>query len=291
MAVIASAPASSIARAIGRTSATLGESLTSSGRSVGPPDGGRDRPGGVPVDGELEPALADVRAADVQLDAGHAGHAVEPPDDLDVVLDRLAGHVDDDRHLPALPDRGVLLDDRVDAGVLEADRVEHPGRRLGDPRRRVADPRLERRALAADRAEALDVDHVAVLDAVAERARGDEDRVGQDEPPPEVDREVDRSRGSLRRSGAARAVALAAPARSASGRRALDRRPAARDPEPGPLARPEAPLPPRTTFRFAFIGSPPPRRDPITSRPPRRSRRRRRPGPRDRPAGADRSRP
>ena len=52
---------------------------------------------------------------------------------------------------------------------------------------------LERRALAADAAEPIDVDDVAVLDPVAERPRRDEDRVGQDEPATEVDRQVDRS--------------------------------------------------------------------------------------------------
>ena len=68
-------------------------------------DGGRDLGRGARVDRELEPAPADVRAADVELDPGDAGHAVEPADDLDVVVDRLAGDVDDDRRLPAGPGR------------------------------------------------------------------------------------------------------------------------------------------------------------------------------------------
>ena len=57
MAVSASAPASAMARAIGRTSATFGDSLTSSGRSVARADRGRDLAGRAGIDGELEPAL------------------------------------------------------------------------------------------------------------------------------------------------------------------------------------------------------------------------------------------
>ena len=118
---------------------------------------------------------------------------------------------------------------------------------------------LEGRALAADRAEPLDVDDVAVLDAVAERPRRDEDRVRQDEAAPEVDRQVDRARGG---SGAARprrrplarrrgrAGSAATPARRArvGGRRArgLGRRPVA-----GAPVAPEV-----TTLRLAFTQAP-----------------------------------
>ena len=62
---------------------------------------------------------------------------------------------------------------------------------------------LERRALAADGAEPVDVDDVAVLDAVAERPRRDEDRVAQDQAAAEVDGQVDVGSADLgRRSGA-----------------------------------------------------------------------------------------
>jgi len=105
----------------------------------------------------------------------------KPARKLYVVLDRFAGYVDDHRHLPALPDRAVLLDDCSHAGVLQPDGVEHPARRLDDARRRIAGPWPQRRALAADSAEALHVHDLAVFDAVAERARGDKDRVWQEQ--------------------------------------------------------------------------------------------------------------
>ena len=73
IAVSASAPAASMARAIGRTSATFGDSFTSSGRSVARRTAAVTAPAAARVDRELDPALADVRAADVQLDAGDAG--------------------------------------------------------------------------------------------------------------------------------------------------------------------------------------------------------------------------
>ena len=122
---------------------------------------------------------------------------------------------------------GVLLDDRVDARVLEPDRVEHPARRLGHARRRVADARLERRALAADRAEPVDVDDVAVLDAVAERPRRDEDRVRQDEAAAEVDRQVDVAAGGDRPTAARDGAAAAAATAGARRRRRRSARPGA----------------------------------------------------------------
>ncbi len=63
IAVRASAPASAIARAIGRMSATFGDSLTSSGSVGHPPDRRGDLAGRARVDRELEAAGADVRAA------------------------------------------------------------------------------------------------------------------------------------------------------------------------------------------------------------------------------------
>ena len=72
-------------------------------------DGGRDLAGGAGIDGELEPAPADVRARDVELDPGDAGHAIESARDLDVVLDRFPGHVDDDRRPASRPTSSAYL--------------------------------------------------------------------------------------------------------------------------------------------------------------------------------------
>ena len=204
IAVSASAPASAMARAIGRMSATFGDSLTSSGRSVARRTAAVTSAAAPASMANWRPPAPTFGHEMLSSIAGDTRNPVEPPRDLHVVVDRLARDVDDDRRLPGRPRLGVLLDDRVDARVLEPDRVEHAARRLGHARRRVADARLERRALAADPAEPVDLDDVAVFDPVAERPRGDEDRVRQDEPAPEIDRQVDRFRRHPSRRLAAR---------------------------------------------------------------------------------------
>src|SRR3990170_2142952 len=67
-----------------------------------------------------------------------------------------------------------------DTDVLQPDRVEHAARRLGDADGRVAAPRPQRRRLRDDGAQALDVEDLGELDAVAEGAGGDHPRVRQD---------------------------------------------------------------------------------------------------------------
>ena len=64
-----------------------------------------------------------------------------------------------------------------DTGVLQTDRVEHPGRRLGSPRRRMTRPRLGRQALHDHTAELLEIDVRRELLAVVEAARRRQDRV------------------------------------------------------------------------------------------------------------------
>ena len=108
---------------------------------------------------------------------------VESSRDLHIVVHRFPGDVDDHRRLPPRPRLGVLLDDGVDARVLEPDRVEHPAGGLGHARGGIADPRPQRGALAADRAEALHVDDLAVFDAVPERSGGDKNGIGEDQVP------------------------------------------------------------------------------------------------------------
>ena len=50
-------------------------------------------------------------------------------------------------------------DEAVDADALQADGVQHAGRRLDDPRRRVAFALGEEQALDGDAAERRQVDH------------------------------------------------------------------------------------------------------------------------------------
>ena len=82
IAVSASAPASAMARAIGPDVRDVRRELHEQRQVRRAPDGSGDGRRGLRVDRELDAALADVRAADVELDAGDPGHAVEPARDL-----------------------------------------------------------------------------------------------------------------------------------------------------------------------------------------------------------------
>ena len=106
---------------------------------------------------------------------------------------RPAGDADDDRHAQAGQVRQMMRDERLDAVVVEADRVEHAGGGLDRSPRRVAGPRLLRDRLRQNAAEAAEVDQAFHLAGVAERARRDEDRIRQPQPA-ELDREIDCSR-------------------------------------------------------------------------------------------------
>ena len=108
-----------------------------------------------------------------------------------VLLDGGGGDVDHHRDPPSREARRVGGGDALDAGIVQTDAVEHSGGGLSDPRRRVAGARQGRGALGVDGAEALDVDQVLELEAVAEGAAGDADRVGQQQTAAEVDAQVE----------------------------------------------------------------------------------------------------
>ena len=67
--------------------------------------------------------------------------------------------------------------DRLDAGVLKADGVEHARGRVGYARRGVTEARLPRRALNGEGPEAVDVVYLRELVPVAEGAAGGYDGV------------------------------------------------------------------------------------------------------------------
>ena len=78
--------------------------------------------------------------------------------------------------------RQVMRDEGFDAVVVEADRVEHAGGGFDRPPGSVAGARLLRDRFGQDAAEAAEVDQAFHLAGVAERARGDEDRIRQPQP-------------------------------------------------------------------------------------------------------------
>jgi len=74
----ASAPADSTARAITPMSVTIGVSFTHTGSFVRLRTASVNRGCGAGVVSEIEPALLHVGARDVDLEPGHAGHAIKP---------------------------------------------------------------------------------------------------------------------------------------------------------------------------------------------------------------------
>ena len=72
-----------------------------------------------------------------------------------------------------------MVDELVDADVLQADGVEHAGGGLDDARRGMTGHGLEGDALGDEGADAFERDDLFKFDAVAEGAAGGDDRVDQ----------------------------------------------------------------------------------------------------------------
>ena len=173
----ASAPASSAAFAIALMSVTFGVSFGMTGQPRGGADGGDDIGGAVQAASERDAAFLDVRARDVQLERGDPFDIGQDLRELDVLLQRRAADVDDD-HRAARAQLGHLLrDEAMDADALQADRVQHAGRRFDDARRRMSFALGEKQPLHGDAAERREVDQLGVLGAVPETAARRDERI------------------------------------------------------------------------------------------------------------------
>src|SRR5690606_15921678 len=125
---------------------------------------------------ELHAAFLDVRAGDVDLH-GVDGRVVEAPRHRDVFLDGGAGDVGDEARLAEVQCRQDVIDDVIHARVLQANGVEHAGRRLVDTVRRVAEAGRAGGALEADGADVAvgKAFHPRVLFAEPDAARQQHD--------------------------------------------------------------------------------------------------------------------
>ena len=178
---------------------TLGVSLAMIGVAVARRQSATSRSHELGVGAEID-AARDVGAGDVEFDGGDAGEAVEPGRHADELLVRAAGDADDDRHAERGEIRQVVRDEGLDAVVIEADRVEHAGGGFDRSPRRVAGPRLLRDRLGQNAAQPAEIDQAFHLAGVAERARGDQDRIRQPQSA-KLDGEIDIGR-RLRHCGA-----------------------------------------------------------------------------------------
>ena len=176
---MASAPASSDARANDATSVTFGVSFGITGSARHLADGADDVVRAVQAAAELDAAFLDVRARDVQLDRADALRVRQHARDFAVLVERRSADVDEDGGAEPAQFRQLLGDEPVHADALQSDRVQHARRRLDDARRRMPFALVEEQALDRDAAERREVDGVGVLDAVAEAARRRDERVAQ----------------------------------------------------------------------------------------------------------------
>ncbi len=111
--------------------------------------------------------------------AATPGRSVSRAGHLHKFFVRAPGDADDDGHAERAEIRQVMRDERLDAVVVEADRVEHAGCGLDRSPRRIAGARFLRDRFRENAAEAADVDETFHLAGVAEGARGNEDRIRQ----------------------------------------------------------------------------------------------------------------
>ena len=172
---IASAPASSAARANDATSVTFGVSFGITGSDRDLAHGAHDVVGAGQAAAELDAAFLDVRARDVELDRADAFVVGQHARDFAVFVERRSADVDEGRRVEAPQFRQLLGDEPMDANALQADGVDHAGRRFDDARRRVAFAFVEEQALDGDAAERREIDGARVLHAVAEAARRRDD--------------------------------------------------------------------------------------------------------------------
>src|SRR5665213_2107877 len=153
-------------------------------------DSGRDPRRRVRITSQVE-AVGDVGAGDVQLVAIDAGGVVEHAHAMHVVVGIGAGDVDDHGAAHAIEMRRVFTSNVLDTGVLQADAVEHPTGGLGHAWRRVAGAGIASCALGVQGADGAEVDELLELEAEAGGATGEANGVGEAQPPPEVDAQVD----------------------------------------------------------------------------------------------------
>ena len=175
----ASAPPSAAAPAIATMSVTFGVSLAITGKRADLAD---------PTHQAADRASASIPRSSPWLTFGHetlSSTAARPGsspsisaicDELVLVLARDVG---DHRRADGAEVRQVVRPEVLDAVVVEADRVQEPRGGLDGARGRIARPRPEGHGLGDHPPEPLQPHEPGHLADVAERARGDQDRVLQ----------------------------------------------------------------------------------------------------------------
>ncbi len=175
---MASLPPASAARAIAGDVGHVGRQLGDDRHAARFADAGHHGLAQRRIGAEIDPA-ADIGAGDIQFQGIHAGQAVEPGRHVDELLLALARDADDD--LRAQPGQigQQMGDERLDAVVVQADRIEHAAAGFAGPRRRIAGARILRDGLGQNAAQAAKIHQAGHLPGVAKGPRRHQDRIGQ----------------------------------------------------------------------------------------------------------------
>ncbi len=157
----------------------------------------------------------DVRAGDVHLDRVRDPRGAYPLHQLAEFANVLSLDRDDHRAGELGQDRNLDLEESLETGVLDPDRVEHPRRSLHDARRGIAGAGVARHGLRDDAPDRAQVHEPVVLDPVSDDSRGDEHRI------PELERaDADFQRGGHgSRSQSTRVASMTGPSRHIAGYR------------------------------------------------------------------------
>mgnify|MGYP001693751012 CR=1 FL=1 len=141
--------------------------------------GGNDARGAGRISAEGDATVFDVRARDVDFQAGDFGQCVEARRHFRVFADIVSEKVGDAGRINAADERQLFFDKGIDADVLQADGVEHAGGRFGRARRRIAGTWARRQSLGDVGADFMQVDVVGEFLAVAEGAGSGHHRIAQ----------------------------------------------------------------------------------------------------------------
>ncbi len=124
-------------------------------------------------------ATRHVRAGDVQLQRVHATRLLQLQCHRHILVRLAPSNAHNHARADLTQIRQVMGDEGVNAVVVQADRVEQPGRCLDRAPGRIARPWLRRHRLGNHPTQPGQVDQMLHLPRVAERAAGHQDRIRQ----------------------------------------------------------------------------------------------------------------
>ena len=113
----------------------------------------------------------EIRAGDVELDCRNPIGSVQLLRNFQIFFHLLAADVHNDGHIEVAEVGQLLINESINANILQPNRVEHPRWRLKDSWHRISRPRHTGDPFDNDRTNLIQVNEVHVLAAVAKSPR------------------------------------------------------------------------------------------------------------------------